>query len=405
MVLFLTSITPLKAATHLSRTPKTRKSSSKTKKWSTKGYVEGRVGNKRNIGQGGVLTPLWQSSDKLFFSDARGMHDGKNTEFNIGGGFRKIVTVPALKEAILGVYGYFDRRHSATSKKYFSQASIGVELLSETWDARANVYVPLTGSHLIKRKNVVRGPYQYISETREIPYYGGDVEVGRSVPGCDQLRIYAAYYHFNAKNAKEMHGGRLRARYELTDHVHITAEVQRDNIRKTNYSAGLFLQIPLSGRKAPKLSALEKRMTEHPIRDIDLVTTEKEVQYPVGEVRQQPPPAQPDQREDPEAEQDDLFFDAPQDPAPEDDDDFVDARQNLEAEPTVVVAVGQNPVQPQQQGVGGGNGNQPPAVVQQPVLADGGENRAGWWGSLTQGFRAVRFGGLLGRLTGNPNTP
>ena len=54
----------------------------------------GKLGNKRDIGDGKILVPLWQNNtgNKFVFTDLRGRFDNfGSSEYNIGIGYRQII--------------------------------------------------------------------------------------------------------------------------------------------------------------------------------------------------------------------------------------------------------------------------------------------------------------------------
>jgi len=148
------------------------------------GYVDlqGKVGNKRSIGEASFFLPLGCSENELLFMDVRPKADTRdNLEGNVGIGFRQL-----QENQVVGVYGYFDRRRSGETGQYYSQMTVGAERLTENTEMRANVYVPLTGVQTVGGGSTA--PYltgtgifiDRFGNTREEAPVGIDAEYGRT---------------------------------------------------------------------------------------------------------------------------------------------------------------------------------------------------------------------------------
>ena len=229
-------------------------------------------GNSRTITSPEIFLPLQQNSNALLFADIRAMFDGHgNKEGNIGLGYRRLLP---NDEMIYGVYGFFDRRQSQ-NEAYHSQITLGTELLTNTWDARANLYVPITKEKVIDLLDVstsLAGTGLLVSagNYREKGLFGGDLEVGYQVlPG---LRLYSAGFMFGGSGTETMYGTRLRTQLEMNDYVKLGAEWQVDNVRGDQKFAELRLSFPFGEKPKKKLNGIAKRMTENVVRDIDIVT-------------------------------------------------------------------------------------------------------------------------------------
>ncbi len=252
-------------------------------KWSPRINLDLKAGTSRNIGQVGLFTPLLQNQTSLFFGDFRFMRDSRtNQEGNFGLGFRTLDAVPGH---IFGVYGFFDHRYTQY-KNALNQITLGTELLSEIWDYRFNTYLPLSsnknvhGTKGLPKNLTYRGHEALITNTKEVPMMGFDAEVGRSMPGLEDLRLYAGGYHFQGSGVKNMNGARARATYNINKYVQLTGEIQYDNIRKSSKFVGINFTIPFgeTSDKTSKLSKLEQRMTDQVIRDVDIVSSRKGTQ-------------------------------------------------------------------------------------------------------------------------------
>src|SRR5262245_17303584 len=82
--------------------------------------------------------PLVQPTEtSVLFSDLRVVNfdDASRWEFNAGGGYR---TYLDFLDVVLGVNAFYDGRHTDTN--FFNQIGVGVELLFNWWEFRANGY-------------------------------------------------------------------------------------------------------------------------------------------------------------------------------------------------------------------------------------------------------------------------
>lgn len=254
-------------------------------KWAPWLDVGAKIGNTRRIGETDLFLPLAQDGERLLFLDLRGIvDDQEQREGNVGLGYRQMLD----DGWNLGVYGFFDRRRSATNHHY-SQATLGAEALGRDVDFRVNGYLPLgrkvndvEGS---ARADLVGGTIRIQSST-EHAYHGADAEMGWRVPlfdaeGDNELRLYGGGYWFDADQSDTVAGPRGRLEYRLYDPLEdlpgsrltVSGEIQHDSARGTQEFLGLKFRIPLQA-EAPtrRLNAQERRMADPIIRDVDIVT-------------------------------------------------------------------------------------------------------------------------------------
>ncbi len=261
--------------------------------YSPKVITELRAGSQRDIGEIALLTPLACRRDRLLFSDTRFRTDNqRNREVNFGLTYRQL-----YDDGIWGSYGYFDRKRSGSSDKFYSQMTIGQEWLAHKWDTRANAYIPLSDE-----KNILDQSFTPNLSTptlsgsnisflqfqapiiREKPLYGFDVEAGRRIADTN-FWVYGAGYHFDANDVNAINGGRVRARFDVNQNLSLLAESQYDEERGRQSWAGFRLTMPLyktdkvetvfSEKSEKSRQNINRRMMEIPVRDIDIVTKEK----------------------------------------------------------------------------------------------------------------------------------
>jgi len=264
-------------------------------KWGPSVDFEGKVGNRRKIGEADLFLPFTQNDRTLGFVSIRGrMDDNTSKEGNYGLGVRHMLP----HGWNLGGYGYFDRRLSENNV-FFNQVTLGVEALGSDFDLRANAYRPI-GEHVqtlsgsgasggtstieLSGTNVIfRGGG---GGSEEIALRGFDAEVGWRVPIFDvnapfDFRLYGGGFRFDDHRVSAVAGPRARAEfvaYEVPNlwpgaQVTFGAEWQRDDTRGSQEFLSLRLRIPLQPetKRSRVLTKQELRMTEKIVRDIDIV--------------------------------------------------------------------------------------------------------------------------------------
>ncbi len=262
-------------------------------KWGPFFDLDGKAGTQRNIGEGDLFVPLLQNGSSMLFADIRARFDDRNGhEGNFGLGVRHMLA----SGWNLGVYGYYDRRHTALGDD-FGQATFGAEALSLDWDARANFYQPVgptvanlgdTSSTTASLSGTSVEVITTGTHSQEVALHGVDGEIGWRVPlfaaaDTTQLRLYAGGYDFQASGVRSIAGP--RGRIDLTVHevpylwsgsrLEVETEVQHDGPRGTQAFALLSLRIPLQifASAAPSsLTPMERRMEAPIVRDVDVVS-------------------------------------------------------------------------------------------------------------------------------------
>lgn len=271
-------------------------------KWGPHIDLEGKLGNDRDLGEADVFVPLWQNPTSLLFANVKArLDDNASREGNFGLGLRHMLDAGWN----LGVYGYYDRRRTETHN-FFSQATFGAEALSLDWDLRANAYVPLgdrmrelaDGSGGASSTAAISGTTVQVTTTtagvsEERALRGFDAELGWRVPVFDvdagrALRLYAGAYRFYTSDVSPVQGP--RARFELTidevpglwagSRLTLGGEAQHDGPRGATGFATARLRLPFqvfAGGERRHLTALERRMADPVVRDIDIVSQSRKV--------------------------------------------------------------------------------------------------------------------------------
>ncbi len=260
----------------------------------------GKISSQRNIGDGDVLVPIYQTKegDQLLFTDIRGRFDNLgSSEYNIGLGYRKLLNDTSFlgqNQWIVGAYGFFDHLISA-NKNNFNQATFGIESLSNEFDFRTNIYLPQSKEATISDSVTTNSNNGRLSVNyqKEKPLKGSDFEVGYRLPiKFAKTKIFAGgYYYKGDGNYKSIAGSKYRA--EITfDHnnveflpknmeITVGSEYQYDKVRgkKLFGVVGLSYQFGAfdnANKNSNSSGNIISRMNEFLIRDIDVVTNKGE---------------------------------------------------------------------------------------------------------------------------------
>lgn len=216
-------------------------------KWGPQVEVEVKVSNTgRRMAIPKMMVPLWQNEDTLLFTDIRTRQENNgNDEYNAGVGLRKIITLPEVNEdVIIGGFTQFDRLRSENGN-YYNQATFGVELLSENFDIRGNLYRPegrKYGSATPTDVEVVGNNFFLVGgQEQALPGY--DYEVGFKLPvDYFDVRAYAGAFNFDDEGTERIAGPRGRLELTLTEEhvdfmpldgmeVSFGFEAQHDDVR------------------------------------------------------------------------------------------------------------------------------------------------------------------------------
>ncbi|MBR9970607.1 inverse autotransporter beta domain-containing protein [Magnetospirillum sulfuroxidans] len=256
-------------------------------KWGGHIDLEGKAGTDRHLGEADLFLPVVQDDDTLLFASIRTrLDDEGGREGNFGLGLRHMLD----DGWNLGGYGYFDRRRSGQGN-YFSQVTIGAELLGRDWDVRANAYIPVgTTHHQVESLNTAElsGTSVIFRGGEEHSLGGFDGEIGWRLPLFDaesgtNLRLYGGGYRFSADadTVPDVSGprGRLDLSFDEVPYLwdgsrlSLGAEVQHDDPRGTQGFLTARLRIPLQAdTPLSRLTQQERRMTDPIVRDIDIVS-------------------------------------------------------------------------------------------------------------------------------------
>ncbi|HBS52320.1 MAG TPA: hypothetical protein DEA62_05025, partial [Coxiellaceae bacterium] len=212
------------------------------------------VGDADLGGGGDLFIPIWQTHNKLFFTDAR-FYDrtGGVFEGNIHLGYRYLMPE---EQRLYGVYAAFDRRRSGLGN-YFNQLTLGGECWIKNWFIGGNVYKPIGKTSVTKSitENIQlrqNGIYRNIWFTSDLSYEkaipGVDAEVGYEfVKG---LVGYVGGYYFDDKDTNSVLGPKAKLTYDFSlnnskkilgifDKIGFETGIQNDKPRGTTWYISL----------------------------------------------------------------------------------------------------------------------------------------------------------------------
>lgn len=265
-----------------------------------------------------VLVPLHATEQGLWILNPRGLvNDNDEQEINIGVLYRHLLPD---RNVILGGNIYYDSRWTRHNNQ-FDQLGLGIEVLSEYVDGRANYYLPESGKERIdsftdevvetSTSRTYGDPYRdggkfiqkgwektYITTTTilyerfEQAREGWDCEVGTILPVPQdnvEARVFAGYYHFDGDFPiqDDTEGWKARLEVRMLPNIYLDAQVFED--KELNGSDWLvggraslpcdFAKIseggnPFEGAMAGGDTTFNRRMMDMVIRDLAIRTEE-----------------------------------------------------------------------------------------------------------------------------------
>lgn len=234
-----------------------------------------------------VMLPVLQNRQSLLFLDLRGTDvQGPAFEGNAGLGYRQI---SADNSMMYGVYGFYDRRRS-DMENYFNQITVGGEVKTMQWSYGANVYMPIGSKAVTDHSydnvglvtSTTNSSLQNIVYTngQEKALPGADAEIGYTPSQFNNLTTYLGGYYFKTSDVPTISGPRARITYDIpwlntnnpANYVRLESQVQYDNVRGTQWAAGLRFSFGFGGNKTAKLTGIERRMLDYVQRDYNIVT-------------------------------------------------------------------------------------------------------------------------------------
>ncbi|MBN9234592.1 MULTISPECIES: inverse autotransporter beta-barrel domain-containing protein [Phyllobacteriaceae] len=220
---------------------------------------DGNLAYGRGSGGIGLFVPfLFDGGANGAFFDASGSFvEGSARQGSFGLGFRH----RAANDWVYGAYGYFDTFNSDHGHS-FNQLSFGAEALGPLYEARANVYLPLTDEKAIASlsRAFIAGDELKFRAGGEIARGGFDAEAGLRLPVfpqdiAAQIKVFGGTYWYDGKGAIDDTLG-VRARAELSfaglpgvsgSTLALGASVSYDKEDRTEFALTARLRVPLGG--------------------------------------------------------------------------------------------------------------------------------------------------------------
>ncbi len=145
---------------------------------------------------------------------------------------------------IYGVNGWYDADRSHPG--FVHQASVGVELLGEAWEWRANGYFPC---------GATRQPVAFTSLGPVFPgaeaLPGVDLECGRIMDGWlgdYGVAVYSGCYYYRDDRNFDIFGGSVRLESKISETLTLDVKMTHDSFFKTGCAFGITWILPTAGK-------------------------------------------------------------------------------------------------------------------------------------------------------------
>ena len=241
----------------------------------------------------------------LFFANPKVTNTTLSTnEENIGLGVRYLTDDLFFnEEIIIGANVFFDTKHSIHEIRH-NQLGTGIEFLSRQIDLRFNYYQPVSSKKIYNAYYAFgqESLLEHYSEEEALP--GFDCELGLLLPGISdfiETRIYGGGYQYNATINNDISGTKARLEVYPSPFLTLSLESKNDSARGNEMFIGGQITIPfdLRGwfeRKNPlgkienvplfrkNARSVAERMTDPIVRDLDIITVEKNCSKKIHDV-------------------------------------------------------------------------------------------------------------------------
>lgn len=186
---------------------------------------------------------LKENSHLLSLLDLRG-HVFNNGEWALNGGYIGRY-FPKSSSLLFGWNAYYDGRNGR--RKFYNGLGLGMEVLGEHWDFRANGYFPIGEKEGVdKDLFLYPGGWEAERRNREFAATGGNAELGyKFLSKHSYLYIGIGPYYFKGKSDMHATGGILRIRPQYKNILSLGLSASYDNLVKYNLQAELTLSLPL----------------------------------------------------------------------------------------------------------------------------------------------------------------
>ncbi|MCA9083872.1 MAG: right-handed parallel beta-helix repeat-containing protein [Planctomycetaceae bacterium] len=234
------------------------------------------------------LSPYVNIGNGLIFGDSRLVYaNNGGLAWSFGGGYRHYVTA---WDTIVGGYAYHDGDDITGAQ--FKQWSVGGELLSNGWEARANYYNPYgntssqTGTRIDPASAVFVGnniQFTRINSFAEA-LKGFDAEIGWLLPGDFaeriDLRAFGGGYYYEGVGLPGFSGYSARLQADIANWLELGLKLTDDDVFDTNVMFNAVVHIGgFHSQEHTSCSAIQ-RMAEPVRRNINIATSQSDVAAP-----------------------------------------------------------------------------------------------------------------------------
>lgn len=219
---------------------------------------DGNLAYGQGTGGIGIFLPfLLDGGGGLFFDASGSFVEGSARQASFGMGYRHRIDNGWL----LGTYGYYDVFNSDNGHA-FRQLSFGAEVLGPAYEARTNVYLPLSDDEQIGSlsRAFVSGDALKIQTGREFARAGADAEAGMRLPVfpegmAAEMKVFGGVYWYDGDTGLDDLLG-VSARTEVSfaglpgvsgSTFTLGASVSHDNEDDTEFGLTARLRVPLGG--------------------------------------------------------------------------------------------------------------------------------------------------------------
>lgn len=201
---------------------------------------------------GDVMLPLMGDPNRVWYLDIQAKTAFDSDWFgSIGTGVRRVYN----DTSIWGAYVFVDHNNSLDNNGFWF-ISPGVEELGDTFDFRANGYIPTSSKKQYGKTDWADnlGVYDYVSfqgheqfdilmtQDEEVGW-GADVEMGMKIPGLRASRAYLGGYHFNFADASDITGVAGRVEVPVNRYLGFTVRDSYDNEQHNTFMLGVKLTV------------------------------------------------------------------------------------------------------------------------------------------------------------------
>ncbi|MDX2098962.1 MAG: right-handed parallel beta-helix repeat-containing protein [Leptolyngbyaceae cyanobacterium bins.59] len=242
------------------------------------------AGSSEYFGFGGFV-PVFQTPGKdLTYVQGRLLLHPNNTTLggNLLVGYRFF---KGQDNRVYGGYVAYDNRD--TGRSFFNQIGVGLEALSDDFDARLNAYFPVgstrnqitsiggTSGISFSGNNLLLNSFSF--RQFEAAATAVDLEVGRQFFqfGEATLRGYAGAYYLNAQGSPDVVGVRGRVEATASDLVRVSLAIQNDGLFDTRLVLGVGVNFPgSSAGSRGRITTVLDRMAEDPFRNSSITVAD-----------------------------------------------------------------------------------------------------------------------------------